>query len=71
MLIIQIVLGIFGIYFLYRVADISSKHEDLIDCYIEKKNPFLSDSNKVIKDYNNNIRWFIFIVISFSLSFYF
>lgn len=71
MLVIQIILGVFGIYFLYRIADIDSKNEDLIESYIKKKNPFLSNSNKAIRDYNNNIRWFLFIVIAFCLASYF
>lgn len=68
MLIIQIILGFFGVYHLYRIANLHSKNEDLIDSYNKRENPFLTDSNEVIRDYKNSIMWLIFIMISLSLS---
>ena len=67
MLIIKIILGIFGFYFLFRIGYITSKNEDLIGSYITNKNPFLSESNEIIRDFKNNVICFLFIVITFSL----
>ena len=65
--IVYIVLGLLASCFFVRLAIVIHNNEDLIACYISKKNSFLTESNDVIKDFETNVRWFLFTILIISM----
>ncbi|QTE22009.1 hypothetical protein [Polaribacter cellanae] len=67
-LIIYIALSLLASYFFIKTAFILNKDKDLIESYLQKENPFLSDANKLIREFKNNLMWFFFTIFVISLA---